>query len=341
MRAMGYHQHGDRSVLTLLDLPQPSPGPGEVLIRVKAVALNHLDVWVRKGWPGLKLAMPHVPCSDVAGEVHAVGTGVTAFKPGDAVVVCPGFSCGQCLWCLRGEDSLCSRYGIVGESAPGGAAEFFCCRHTQLLPKPHNLSFAEAAAFPLTFLTAFRMLMVRAQLQPGETVLVMGASSGVSVAGVQLALLAGAQVIAATRGPQKGERARALGAHHVVDSSADIRKQVMALTDNKGVDVVLEHVGGDAFKAALASLRRGGRLVTCGATTAPVVELDLRHVFMKQQAVMGSTMGSRADLARVIQLFEQNRLKAVVDAVLPLQQMAEGQALLEEQRHFGKVVLVP
>jgi len=341
MQAAGFHTHGDQSVLQLLDLPEPTPGPGQVIVDVKAVALNHLDIWVRKGWPGLNLQKPHVPGSDVSGVVSLVGAGVEDVKPGDEVILAPGQSCGACRFCLSGEDSLCRSYNILGETIPGGLRQKLAVARTHVLPKPKNLSFEEAAAFPLTFQTAWRMLVVRAQIKAGETVVIMGASAGVGVAGIQIARLHGATVIAATRGEEKSQRATALGAHHVVDSAGDLKKQVSAIVGREGVDVVFEHVGGDTFKTALQLLRKGGRMVTCGATTGPMVDIDLRHIFIKQQSILGSTMGSRADLLAITRLMELGRMKPVVDVVLPMPQIREAHALLEERKHFGKVVLTP
>ncbi len=341
MQGVGFHEHGDASVLKLLDLPEPTAGPGQVVVDVRAVALNHLDIWVRKGWPGLNLPKPHVGCSDISGVIHSVGPDVTTVGVGDEVVVAPGLCCGSCRFCLSGEDSLCPRYGILGETVAGGASERFLTRASHVVPKPKGLSFAEAASFPLTFLTAWRMLMVRAAIKPGEVILVTGASSGVSVAGIQMAAVAGCTIIASTGGVEKAQRARALGAHHTVDSAGDLKKQVAAIVGRDGVDVVLEHVGGETFKAALGTLRKGGRLVTCGATSGPVVDVDLRHIFLKQQTVLGSTMGSRADLLAIVKLFDQGRFKAVVDQVLPFARAADAHRALENRTHFGKVVMTP
>ncbi|MBI5497064.1 MAG: zinc-binding dehydrogenase [Deltaproteobacteria bacterium] len=341
MQAVGFQEHGDAGVLQLLDLPDPTPGAGQVVVDIRAVAVNHLDIWVRRGWPGLNLPRPFILGSDMAGVIRSVSPDVTAWKPGDEVIVSPGTSCGVCRYCLSGEDSVCARYGIHGETQNGGYTQQFRTSASHLLAKPLRLTFPEAASFPLTFLTAWRMLMVRAQVRPGESVLVMGASAGVSVAGIQLCKLAGATVIAATGDDDKAQRARALGADHVVDSRGELKKQVGALVGREGVDLVFEHVGGPSFRAALGVLRKGGRLVTCGATSGSQVEMDLRHIFFKQQSIIGSTMGSRADLLAVTRLFEQGRLRPVVDQVLPLAEAARAHTLLEERKHFGKVVLAP
>lgn len=340
MRAVALTEHGDASVLKEMDLPLPRPGPGEVAVAVKAVALNHLDIWVRRGGVGNPNPKPFVLGSDISGVVREAGPGVAAVKPGDEVVVAPGVCCGACKFCLRGEDSLCERYGILGETQPGGYAEVIVVPQANVLAKPKNLDFARAAAFPLTYLTAWRMLVVRGGIKPQDTVLVTGASSGVSVAGIQIAKLHGCTVVAATSSADKARRARDVGADHVVDSTGDLKKQLRAAVGG-GADAVLEHVGGDTFKAALGLLNRGGRLVTCGATAGPVVQLDLRHVFIKQQTIMGSTMGSRADLLEVCNLVGEGRLSPVVDQVLPLSRAREAHGLLENRTHFGKVVLAP
>jgi NADPH:quinone reductase-like Zn-dependent oxidoreductase len=323
-----------------MDLPDPVPGPTEVLLDVKAVALNHLDLWVRQGLAGLKLPLPHVLGSDVAGVISGMGRDVSDVNIGDAVVVAPGLCCGRCRRCLDGEDSLCAQYRILGEHARGGYAQKLCVSRANVLAKPTGLTFPQAAAFPLTFLTAWRMLR-RANAQAGEVVLITGASSGVSVAGIQMARLRGCTVIAATRGPEKMQRALQLGAHHAVDSEGDLKSQVRAIAGGDGVDVVFEHVGGATFKAGLSVLRRGGRLVTCGATSGPVVEMDLRHIFIKQHSIIGSTMGSRGDLLELCTLIERGQLVPVVDQVLPLEEAAQAHRLLEERKHFGKVVLTP
>jgi NADPH:quinone reductase-like Zn-dependent oxidoreductase len=309
---------------------------------VKAVALNHLDIWVRKGWPGLKLPLPHVLGSDVAGIVDAVGAEVTDLQQGTEVLVNPGLSCGACERCLSGDDVLCRSYQILGENLAGGYAEFVCVPRQNILPKPRKLSFEEAACLPLTFLTAWHMLFARAQLKPGETVLVHAAGSGVGSAAVQLAKLAGANVIATASTPAKLSKAKALGADHLINyAEADFLDEVKKLTSRRMVDVVFEHVGANTWEKSIACLPRGGRLVICGATTGHDVKIDLRTLFYKSISLLGSTMGSKSELFKVLELVEAGRLVPVLDRVLPLEKAAEGHALLATRQSFGNVVLMP
>lgn len=342
MKAIAFRKHGGPEVLELMDLPTPEPRAREVRVKVKAVALNHLDIWVREGWPGLKLALPHVLGSDVAGVVEAVGPEVTDLPPGTEVLVNPGVSCGACERCLSGQDVLCRRYQIIGEDIAGGYAEFVCVPRQNILPKPKKLTFEEAACLPLTFLTAWHMLFSRAQLLPGETVLVHAAGSGVGSAAVQLAKLAGATVIATASTAEKLSKARALGADHLINyAETDFLEEVKKLTSRRMVDVVFEHVGATTWEKSIACLPKGGRLVICGATTGHDVQIDLRTLFYKSISLLGSTMGSKAELFRVLELVEQGRLVPVLDRVLPLEQAAEAHALLTNRQSFGNVVLRP
>lgn len=342
MKAIGFHRHGGREVLELLDLPEPAVGARAVLVRVKAVALNHLDVWVRKGWPGLKLKLPHVLGADIAGVVERVGAEVEDLAPGTPVVVNPGVSCGTCERCLLGEDNLCRRYAIIGEHLPGGYAELVAVPRQNLLPKPTALSFEEAACLPLTFLTAWTMLVRRAELRAGETVLIHAAGSGVGSAAVQIAKLLGATVIATASTPQKLQKARELGADHLINyAESDFLEEVKRITHKRLVDVVFEHVGASTFDKSVGCLPYGGRLVTCGATTGHEVKLDLRVLFYKRISLLGSTMGTKGDLFRILQLVEEGRLRPVLDRVLPLEQAADAHALLEQRAQFGNVVLRP
>ncbi len=342
MRAVAFRQHGGPEVLEVMDLPTPAPKAREVRVKVKAVALNHLDVWVRKGWPGLRLDLPHVLGSDIAGVVDALGAEVTDLKEGTEVLVNPGLSCGVCERCLKGEDNLCRHYGIIGESSTGGYAEYVVVPRQNILPKPKALSFEQAACLPLTFLTAWMMLVRRAQLQPGETVLVHAAGSGVGSAGVQLAKLMGATVIATASTDEKLAKAKELGADHVVNyTTQDFVEEVKRLTQRRMVDVVFEHVGAATWDKSVQCLPYGGRLVTCGATTGYDVKIDLRVLFFKRISLLGSTMGSKGDLFRVVHLVDEGRLKPVLDRALPLEKAAEAHALLSERKSFGNIVLVP
>ncbi len=342
MRAIAFRKHGGPEVLELMNLPSPEPRAREVRVKVKAVALNHLDVWVRAGWPGLELELPHVLGSDVAGVIDAVGAEVTDLPPGTEVLVNPGLSCGACERCLSGQDVLCRRYQILGEDVAGGYAEFVCVPRQNILPKPKKLTFEEAACLPLTFLTAWHMLFGRAQLLPGETVLVHAAGSGVGSAAVQLAKLAGATVIATASTTDKLAKAQALGADHLINyAEADFLDEVKKLTSRRMVDVVFEHVGATTWEKSIACLSKGGRLVICGATSGHDVRVDLRTLFYKSISLLGSTMGSKSELFRVLELVESGRLVPVLDRVLPLEQAAVGHRLLTSRQTFGNVVLTP
>lgn len=342
MRAVRVTGHGGYDVLRIDDLPVPEPGPGRVRVRMAAVGLNHLDTWVRRGVPGHEFPLPLITSSDGAGVVDAVGDGVEGWELGDEVVVLPGTSCGQCAACQSGDDMLCPRYGILGESCDGTAAEQVVLSPANLAPKPANLSMAEAGCVALVFQTAWNMLVRRAAVRAGETVLVHAGASGVGSAAIQIAGLHGARVIATGGTDAKCERALALGADQVVNyRERDFAAEVKKLTDGRGADVVFEHVGAATWKGSLKSLTRGGRLVTCGATTGGRVELNLHAVFFKSLSVLGSTMGSKGDLRRILGLFAQERLEPVLDRTLPLDEAAEAHRLLEEREALGKVVLVP
>jgi NADPH:quinone reductase-like Zn-dependent oxidoreductase len=339
---MAMSAHGGPEVLKLLDLPDPEAGPGRVVVEVRAVGVNHLDIWVRQGWPGLKLSFPHLLGSDVAGVVAAIGPGADGFALGDEVVVSPGLSCGRCQACLCGRDNLCRRYQILGEHTSGGYAQRVAVPVQNLLSKPPCLSFEEAAAMPLVFLTAWHALVTRAGLRNGETILVHAAGSGVGSAAIQIARLLGATVIATAGSDAKCEKALALGAQHAVNyQKADFLAEVKRITDRRGVDVVLEHVGKTTWEKSILSLVNGGRLVTVGATSGHDPTLDLRHLFYRQLSLLGSTMGSKGELFEVFRHVESGRLKPVLDRVLPLAQAVEAQGLLGSRALFGKVVLKP
>lgn len=342
MRAVGFTRHGGPEVLEVIELPTPEPKAREVRVKVKAVALNHLDVWVRKGWQGLKLQLPHVLGADIAGVVDKAGAEVNDLEAGTEVCVNPGVSCGVCERCLKGEDNLCRHYTILGEHIRGGYAEYVCVPRQNILPKPKKLSFEEAACLPLTFLTAWTMLVRRAQLQPGETVLIHAAGSGVGSAGIQIAKLLGAKVIATTSTEEKSKKALQLGADHVINyATHDFVDEVKKLTNKKLVDVVFEHTGASTWDKSIACLPYGGRLVTCGATAGGDVKLDLRVLFYKRISLLGSTMGSKGDLFRIMQLVEEGKFKPVLDRVMPLEKAAEAHGLLSDRKSFGNVVLAP
>lgn len=319
----------------------PEPGPGQVRVRIRAVAVNHLDIWVRRGGPAFHLEYPHRLGSDIAGTVDAVGPGATAVV-GANVVVQPALSCGRCAACLGGHDNLCRFYKILGENTQGGYAERIVVPEVNLAPYPERLDFVHAAASILPFLTAWQMVVHKARVAPGDVVLVQGAGSGIGVAAIQIAKLHGARVIATASTAAKLERARALGADEVIDyTQTDFAAAARALTGKRGVDAVIEHVGGDTFVGSIKATRNGGRIVTCGATAGFHPAIDLRHVFFRQLEILGSTMGSKADLLAVLAHVQAGRLSPVVDRVLPLAQVADAHRQLEERAVFGKVVLEP
>ncbi len=342
MRGWIVRRHGGPEALEWGELPTPEPRADEVVVRVRACALNHLDLWVRNGVPGHSFPLPLVPGCEIAGEIAATGERVDGLAEGDPVLVAPGVSCGSCDRCVAGEDHLCRRYGILGEHRDGGYAELVAIPGRNALPLPRGLSFVEAAALPLVFLTAWHMLVVRARLQRGEDVLVQAAGSGVSSAAIQIARLLGARHIVATASsPEKLERARELGATHVVDSSQEsFLRRVREITGGKGVEVAVDHVGGEVFEDSLKALAWAGRVVLCGATTGAEARINLRAVFFKSLSILGSTMGSQAELRRMLPLFESGELHPVVDRTFPLEEAPAAQGVLERREQFGKVVLV-
>jgi NADPH:quinone reductase-like Zn-dependent oxidoreductase len=340
MKAIRMHEHGGPEVLKSETCPEPEVGCMDVMVRVKACALNHLDLWVRKGLPGIEIPMPHILGSDIAGVVEAVGDGIKHLNVGDEVILSPGVSCGHCERCLRGEDNLCPEYTLFGYMRDGGYAEFVSAPAVNVLKKPARLSFEEAAAFPLTFLTAWHMLVGRAGLKAGETVLVLAAGSGVGSAAVQIAKLLGASVVATAGSEEKLAKARELGADYTIDyNREDFSRVIRKKISKRGVDVVFEHVGSSTFEKSIASLANDGRLVTCGATSGYDARLDLRHLFARHLTVYGSYMGSKGEMARVLEFVEEGRLAPVVDSILPLEGAAEAHAKLESREMFGKVVL--
>ncbi len=344
MHCVVVREHGGFDKLRLEERPVPMPGPGQVRVRMQAVGQNHLDTWVRRGVPGHPFPLPLVLGSDGCGVIDALGPGVASSAGvaiGDEVVVLPGVSCGACEACQTGLDQLCRSYHILGESCDGTAAEFVCLPIANVAPKPKVLTVPEAATVCLVFQTAWNMLVRRAELRAGETVLVHAGLSGVGSAAVQIANGLGAQVIATAGGPEKCAKVKALGAHHVIDYKAkDFVAEVRTLTGKAGVQVVFEHIGAATFDGSLKVLQRGGRLVTCGATTGGAVQLSLHAVFFKSLSILGSTMGSKGDLRQVLRLFEQGRLRPVLDRTLPLAQVGEAHRLLEAREAMGKVALL-
>lgn len=342
LKAIVFTEHGGPEFLRYTDVAEPKISPAEVLVRVRACALNHLDLWGRRGLPGIKIPMPHISGSDVAGEIAQVGSLATRVKVGDRVLLSPGISCCQCAACSAGLDNRCRQYTLLGYGVDGGCAEYVKAPEINAIPIPGDLSFEEAAAVPLVFLTAWHMLITRAQLQPGEDVLVLGAGSGVGSAAIQIAKLAGARVITTAGSDAKLAKGRELGADEVINhQKQDTLAEVKRLTGKRGVDVVIEHVGVATWKSSVASLATGGRLVTCGATTGYAAETDLRILFAKQISLLGSYMGSRGELYDVLKLIGERKLHAVIDRVLPLAQCAEAHRLMEDRLQFGKIVLKP
>ncbi|MGZ8796739.1 MAG: zinc-binding dehydrogenase [Thermoanaerobaculia bacterium] len=340
MKAILIREHGDVDKLEITELPDPQLKPGSVIVRVRALALNHLDVWVRRGVPGHKFPLPLIPGAEVAGTIDQIEANDLGWVVGDEVVVAPGFSCGHCLACLSGNDPLCTRSGIFGETTHGGAAELMLAPIRNLIRKPAKLSFPEAASLPLDMVTAWHMLVARAQLRPGETVLVHAGGSGVGSAAIQIAKLWGATVYATAGSPQKAARAKELGADAAIEyRTTDFLAEVRTLTSKRGVDVVVEHVGADTFDRSLRALTKGGRLVICGATTGADVTINLRLVFFKLLSILGSTMGSLAELHEIMKHVAAGRLRPVVDRVLPWTEIAEGHRILEAREAFGKIVL--
>ena len=340
MNAIVFHQHGGPEVLKYEDVPKPSIRPGEVLVCVKACALNHLDLWVRRGIPGVPIPLPHIPGSDVSGEIAQIGADVTTVRVGQKVVLAPGVTCGKCAACVAGQDNHCRYFTNLGYLIDGGCAEFVRAPEVNCLSYPENLTFEEAASIPLVFQTAWHMLLARAELQPCEDVLILGAGSGVGSAAIQIAKFFGARVIATAGSDEKLQKAKQLGADHLINHNTQkIRDEVRRITNKRGVDVVFEHVGTATWDDSFASLAPGGRLVTCGATTGYDAKVDLRFLFSRQLSLLGSYMGTKSELHSIMGLVASGRFKPIVDRIFPLSACAEAHAYLESGSQFGKVVL--
>ncbi len=344
MKAVVFRQHGGPEVLTYTDVPDPKPRADEVLVRVRACALNHLDLWIRKGIPGIQIPMPHgighINGSDIAGEIAATGELVSGIPLGQKILLQPGIGCGRCVACLAGNDNLCRNYTLLGYLVNGGYAEYVCAPARNVVPMPDGLSFEEGAAIPLVFITAWHMLVTRAKLQPGEDVLILGGGSGVGSAGIQIAKVLGARVITTVGSDEKAEKTRALGADEViVHTRQQISAEVRRITNKRGVDVVFEHVGEATWPQSVASLAVNGRLVTCGATTGYDAKIDLRFLFSRHLSLLGSYMGSKAELFPVLDLVARKQIHPVLDKVFPLAEAAEAHRRLEQREQFGKIVL--
>jgi NADPH:quinone reductase-like Zn-dependent oxidoreductase len=339
MKAVRFHSHGGVDVLRYEDAPDPELAPGEVLVRVRACALNHLDLWERRGLPHVPIPLPHITGSDIAGEVVAAAASQVAL--GRRVMLQAGVSCGRCAACLSGRDNECPQYEVLGyRNHQGGYAEYVKVPVQNLVGLPDEIDFVRAAAFPLTFVTAWHMLVTKARVSSGEDVLVLAAGSGVGQAAIQIARIHGARVIATAGSEEKLDRARAIGASEVIHHhKQDIAEEIKRLTNKRGVDVVIEHVGEATWARSVRSLARGGRLVTCGATTGAKGGLDLAALFSKQLSVLGSYMGRKSELLQAARYFFSGQLNPVIDRTFPLAEAARAQQRLEESGQFGKIVL--
>ena len=340
MKAVVIHEHGGAECVRVEEVQEPVPARGEVVLEVRAAALNHLDIWVRKGLRSLALEMPHVMGSDAAGVVAEVGSGASGISVGDEVLLNPGLSCGRCEFCNRGEHSECLSFGIVGMTRPGTFAERVAVPAANLEPKPTHLDFTEAAALPLAHLTAWRMLAARAGLKPGETILIHGIGGGVALAALQLAMVTGAEAIVTSSSEEKLARARDLGAEHTINyRTADVAKFVKEFTSGRGVDVALDTVGAATWPVDFAAVRRGGRIVLCGVTSGATAQTDLRALYWNQLTILGSTMGSQEDFRQMLRAVMAARLKPVLDSAESLAAAKEAMARMESGEQFGEIVL--
>lgn len=341
MKALALRAAGGLEHLQVQELPEPKlEAPDQVLIRIQTVGLNRLDVWVAHGLPGVNYRFPHIMGSDGAGTVLEVGSAVERIRPGDRVMINPTFSCGNCPWCLQGEDALCREVQVLGEHRPGAAAEYVVIPAGNLALAPAEMPWPEAGSFSLATLTAWRMLVTRGRLQPDETVLIWGIGGGVALAALQIALLQGAQAIVTSGSEEKLEFALARGAAAALNHrKVDVAREVRRLTSGRGADVIVDSVGQETWEASLRTLRRGGRLVICGATSGPAVSLDLRRLFWHQWSILGSTLGNRREYAEIVGLAAQGKLWPVIDSVVPLAQARGAFERLERSEQLGKLVI--
>lgn len=354
MQAWRVDKHGGLDVLKRETVATPVAGPMQALVRVEAVGLNHLDLWVRKGVPGHKFPLPLTPGCDIAGTIAGFGPGAEQAlasagpggKPlvaGAPVILNPGLSCGRCEACLGGFDPLCRQYGILGETCDGGCADLVAVPVANVIARPAGMTAEQAAALPIPYLTAWGMLFGKAELKPGEACLIHAGGSGVSVAAIQMAKMIGAHVITTVGSADKAAKARALGADHVIlykeKPFREELKPILASLGKKGCEVIIDHVGRDTFGDSLKALAWGGRLVTCGATSGSDIQVDLKMVFFKNLSILGSTMGSKADLLRIVDLVERGKLKAVVDSTYSMDELPKAHERLESREAFGKVIV--
>ena len=340
MKAVSISRHGGPEVLEFGERPTPEPARGEIRVRVKACALNHLDLWVRQGLPGIEIPLPHILGSDIAGVVDKLGKSVTHPKIGTPVIITPGIGCGKCRYCVSGWTSLCDQFTIMGFRKDGGYAEYVVVGAKSVVPVSSRYSFEAWAATPLVFLTVYHMLVTRAGLKRGETVLIHATGSGIGSAAIQLAKHLGARVITTAGTDEKLAKGKKLGAWGLINyRKTDFAEEVKRLTKGKGAEVVFEHIGPETWTGSLASLAKGGRLVTCGATSGPKAEIDLRFLFMKQLSLLGSYMGGDGELRKVMHLISQGKLKPVVDTIFPLEEARQAHQKMESRDFFGKIVL--
>ena len=340
LKAVRFHEFGGPEKLRFEEAPDPKIKASEILVRVKACALNHLDIWARSGTRKERIPLPHISGCDISGEVVDIGNLVSGHSKGGKVLIAPGISCGICDYCSNGWDSLCDSYKIIGYETQGGYAEYVAVPGMNALPIPDKLSFEQAAAIPLVFLTAWHMLVTRARLVPGEMVLVWAAGSGVGSAAVQVAKLLGAKVIATVGSDGKRDKAEKLGADFVLNHhTQDIPNEIKQVTNGKKANVVFDHIGQATWEKSMKSMAPAGRLVNCGVTSGGKAEIDIRYIFVKQFSLMGSFMGGRGELLKVLSFFEDGKLKPVVDSVFPLAEAAKAQERMEKSEHFGKIVL--
>jgi len=340
MKAVRIHQFGGPEVLVYEDVPDPQLRKDHVLVRVRACSLNHLDIWVRKGLPGVKL--PHILGSDVAGEIVEVGEYITGFEAGQRVLLAPMVFCGHCAKCLAGLQNQCRQFLVLGNSVDGGNCELIAVPAANVIPIPSSLDFNQAASVPLVFLTAWHMLVGRAAVSPGQTVLVLGASSGVGIAAIQIAKLFHCSVITTAGDESKLAKGRKLGADYGINHyQQKISEEVRKITNKEGVDIVIEHVGAATWEESVKSLKTGGILVTCGATTGFNAGIDLRHLFARQLSLLGSYMGTMGELHEVLGHIFAGRLKPVVDRTFPLDELRGAHEYLEKSQMFGKIIVNP
>jgi NADPH:quinone reductase-like Zn-dependent oxidoreductase len=345
MKAVVFEEHGEADILQYKDVPEPKIGPNDVLIKVRATGCNYNDIWARRGMPGMRVILPHISGSDAAGEVVDVGSEVADIKTGDEVLVYPGLSCRTCQFCANGQDTFCRQYKIWGfQTGPldGGYAEFVKVPAFNVIPKPSELAWEEAGSLALVLLTSWRMLVGRARIQAGDFVLIWGAAGGLGSMAIQICRIFGARPIAVASSDDKLKFCRTLGAEHLINrKKQDVLEEVRKIVGRRGVDVVFEHVGKATWEQSVASLKWGGTLVTCGATTGFEAPTDLRFLWNKQMNFLGSHMGNKTDLIEGLRWVQSGHIKSVVSHSFPLQEAARAQALMEKNEAMGKMALVP